>query len=176
MFWTKLRKRKDEITNKILKIPLPYINPNVLTAISLVCSLLAVYFLFVNHTLFIIFALVHLFIDTFDGVIARKFKLTSKFGYWFDNSTDNLFAILLFIKYVIISQNYLFFIFLALFVIYYILRLFSKSRPPLSFRTILSISFILKLYMLGMWYASFASVFSLAYIIYLIVKWEKSTL
>jgi len=74
------------------------ISANVLTFFALLCGLLAVYFLFNNTFLFLLFALLHLLADAFDGVIARLTTTTS-LGKFFDHIlSDGLVTILPIIK------------------------------------------------------------------------------
>ena len=53
------------------------VSANILTGLSLFFGLLSVYFLFSNNLLFVIFVLLHLLMDSFDGVVARLTKPTN---------------------------------------------------------------------------------------------------
>ncbi len=53
-----------------------HLSANFLTILSLLCGLLAVYFLFVNTFLFMLFIVLHLLFDMIDGVVARAAKPT----------------------------------------------------------------------------------------------------
>jgi len=87
-------KRFEPLANFLIKIGL---TANIMTTLSLMSGLIAVYFLFNNYLYFIIVGILHLFFDAFDGVLARKTKET-KFGKNYDYVTDNFIAILLLIK------------------------------------------------------------------------------
>ena len=68
-----------------------------MTALSLLCGLAAVYFLFQHYLLFLLFGLLHLLADALDGVIASITRETA-LGKYFDYGTDNLIALLLVLK------------------------------------------------------------------------------
>jgi len=73
------------------------ITANFLTFLSLITGLLAIYYLFNNYWFFILFAILHLFFDANDGVVARIYQPTV-FGKYFDLITDNLVAALALFK------------------------------------------------------------------------------
>lgn len=74
--------------------------PNMLTTISLVCHLIAMYF-FVNNQKYytvysVIFSFLSYYFDCFDGHFARSYDIVTKFGDYYDHISD-LFKNLLFI-------------------------------------------------------------------------------
>jgi len=73
------------------------ITANFLTFLSLVTGLLAIYYLFNNYWYFLLFAILHLFFDASDGVVARINQPTV-FGKYFDLIIDNLVAALALFK------------------------------------------------------------------------------
>ena len=63
--------------------------PNALTTLGLISSILCVYFLFKkNVVLSLIFLYLRMYFDFADGLLARKYGLTSKFGEWYDHIAD----------------------------------------------------------------------------------------
>ena len=68
------------------------ISANMMTTISLLIGLAAVYFLFSNHLLFIVLAVIHLVADGLDGLIAKASKETI-FGKYFDSISDRIITL-----------------------------------------------------------------------------------
>jgi len=78
------------------------ITPNMITTLSFACSLISIYFLYnYNILFFIIFSSLNYIFDCLDGYVARKYKLTTKFGDYFDHFTDiiHLFLIMFVLFY-----------------------------------------------------------------------------
>src|SRR3989344_1651483 len=75
-----------------------HIHPHILTLFSFISGILATFFLFENHLLFILFALLHLFFDIFDGHVARYLRLESSFGAQVDRAVDRAVAFALLTK------------------------------------------------------------------------------
>lgn len=72
--------------------------PNMLTTISLVCHLISMYFFVHNEKYYtflsvLFFGLAYYF-DCFDGHFARSYKMTSKFGDFYDHASDTFKCIL----------------------------------------------------------------------------------
>lgn len=66
--------------------------PNMLTTLSLISTLLFGYFFYKNNLLSIVFLLLHMYFDEADGHLARRYKMTSKFGDYYDHGVDMLFG------------------------------------------------------------------------------------
>ena len=87
----------DDFILKYIVDPLnPYFynlgaTPNILTGISGIFGLLAVYFITKSKYILagIFFGLSYIF-DCFDGNFARKYNMVTKFGDWFDHAKDTL--------------------------------------------------------------------------------------
>ncbi len=63
--------------------------PNIITTYSLVLGLVAAYNLFRGNMLwFAVASVVSYFMDCADGYVARKYKMTSKFGDLYDHGSD----------------------------------------------------------------------------------------
>ena len=70
--------------------------PNIITAINIIPSILSLYFLYnCNYFLFFIFLIVRLVLDCLDGHVARKYNKITPFGDKFDHYTDLIFYIIL---------------------------------------------------------------------------------
>ncbi|MBI4983203.1 CDP-alcohol phosphatidyltransferase family protein [Candidatus Woesearchaeota archaeon] len=121
------------------------ISANLMTTISLVFGLLAVYFLFSNHFLFALFVLLHLIADALDGVIARV-SIPSKFGEYYDHIGDGLITLLALIKIGWFTQEYFVYIISGLFSLAQGIYFLSKCKAPVLFtRTITLLLLVLYL-------------------------------
>lgn len=109
-----------------------YITADSMTFFSLICGLCAVYFLFLNHTLFLIFMFLHLLADTLDGVLARLSRPTS-YGKYLDYGTDQSIALLTLLKIGFYLHDYYAFLIAGLFVISQAVYIMSKFRFPVFF-------------------------------------------
>ena len=68
--------------------------PNMVTGLSIVFSLVALWFLWKRQLVgFIVFALLAYWCDDLDGAMARRFKMTSPFGELLDHASDALFFV-----------------------------------------------------------------------------------
>ena len=66
--------------------------PNMLTTLGLLCSILFIYFLWKrNLVLSLLFLFLRQYFDYADGLMARKYNQTSKFGDFYDHLSDTLF-------------------------------------------------------------------------------------
>lgn len=77
------------------------IEPNTVTAFSFIFGLLAFWFLFRIHFLFVIFGLLHVILDVLDGNLARFSKKSTKFGYYFDYFNDRIIQLIIMLKVVL---------------------------------------------------------------------------
>jgi len=108
------------------------ITANLMTFISLLTGLLALYFLFNDYIFYFLFGLLHWLTDGLDGVIARVSKITV-FGDYFDHLSDNLIMVLILIKIGWYIQDYYAYIVAGLFVIALIVHFVSKRTAPIIF-------------------------------------------
>lgn len=109
-----------------------HINANVMTSLSLVFGILAVYFLFDRYWLFLLFGLLHLLADGFDGVIARISGPTL-WGKYFDYFVDRMIELLLLVRIWWWLEDYYVLIVIALFLVAQSIHLISKFRLPVLF-------------------------------------------
>jgi len=92
----------DNILNNIVDTQLNYykqlnLTPNILTTISLLLGLLTSYYAYNDK--YIIASILYLlsyYFDCADGKMARKFKMTSKFGDFYDHASDIIKNIILY--------------------------------------------------------------------------------
>ena len=125
------------------------ISANLMTAFSLVLGIAAVYFLFKQHYLFVIFALLHLLADGLDGVMARN-STTSKWGKYFDYFTDRLIELLILLKIGWFLQDYYVYIITGIFLVTQTVYLTSKMRFPVKVaRTGMTIGLMFNVYPLS---------------------------
>jgi phosphatidylglycerophosphate synthase len=108
------------------------ISANMMTTLALLLGLSAIYFLFNNYILFIIFTILHLLADGTDGLIARASQPT-KFGEYFDLLSDRSITFFIFIKIAIYLQDYYVLVILALFTITHSIYFLSKMEYPVVF-------------------------------------------
>lgn len=148
------------------------INAQLLTTFSLISGLTAVYFLFNNYYLFVLFAGLHLLFDSLDGLVAREAGETI-FGKYFDFVTDNVVSILILIKLGWYLNDYFVYLVAILFFIGLLVHFWSRLEAPMLFiRTVAIIVLIVatfpnfpyQLFLLTLGYlvAGSTTVFSLA--------------
>lgn len=76
--------------------------PNTLTTFGLLSSILSLVFFYTYKTFYaVLFLIFRWYFDYADGMLARKYKQTTKFGDWYDHVTDWLF----FIGYIVVLYN-----------------------------------------------------------------------
>ena len=81
--------------NKILYVC--HFTPNIITLISLIVSLIGVYYIQLKYyKLGALLFFVGYFFDCADGIFARKYNMTTKFGDYFDHISDIVKMILLY--------------------------------------------------------------------------------
>lgn len=105
---------------------------NFVTFLSLLTGLTALYYLFSNYIAFVLLAIVHLFFDGIDGVVARLNKVT-EWGKYFDIGTDSLISILAVFKVGWYLSDLYASIIGVLFTIGVIIHLYSKFKAPLIY-------------------------------------------
>lgn len=138
-----------------------HISANIMTFISLAFGLLAVYFLFQNHLIFSIMAILHLIADGLDGVLARETKPT-KFGKYFDIVTDDTITLILLLKIGLIIDYYALLIAALYFITQTIYIVSRTTFPILLARTLFIIVLIVKLPVLAYLVIGFTSFYSMA--------------
>ncbi len=127
------RAYRDKIFNEPAKLLIRLkITPNLMTIISLILGITAVYFLFQNHYLFIIFGTLHLLADGFDGVMARLSKETL-FGKYFDNFTDRLIVVLVLLKLSLLLKDDYVYLILGIYIITQTIYFLSRFKYPALF-------------------------------------------
>jgi len=114
------------------------ISANIMTGFSLVFGILAVYFLFSNHSLFILFAALHLIADGLDGVIARVSKSTI-FGNYFEHICDGVVGLLVLIKIGMFTGDYLAYLIAGLYLLAQTTHFSFLCQPPCLFTRTLTL-------------------------------------
>lgn len=114
------------------------VSANLLTFLSFLSGLLAIYFLFNNYLFFVIFAFLHLSFDAIDGVVARLSK-TSVFGEYFDWISDQLVTFLALVKTGWFLSDVYAYLVAGLFALAFIIFLLSKQKAPMYFIRIASL-------------------------------------
>jgi len=118
------------------------INANHITILSLLSGIAAIYFLFNNYYLFVVFALLHLLFDGVDGVVARVTKPTTQ-GKYFDLLSDSGVTFLALLKVAWHLQGFYAYIAAGLFLLALIIHLKFKLQPPMLFLRTISIIVLL---------------------------------
>ena len=108
------------------------ISANMMTVFSLLIGLTSVYFLFSNHLLFIVLAILHIIADGLDGLIAKASQATT-FGKYFDLFTDRVITFSILFKVALYLNDYYFFIILGIFILTQAIYFFSKLESPIIF-------------------------------------------
>ncbi|MBI2662682.1 CDP-alcohol phosphatidyltransferase family protein [Candidatus Woesearchaeota archaeon] len=152
-------KKLSSLAKFLLKLK---ISANVMTTLSLLFGLTSIYFLFNNHLLFIIFAILHLLADILDGVLARSSKSTA-FGQYYDYSVDQIIAVLLIIKIGVYLNEYYAYIAAFLYLLTHFIYIINKFKSPILFaRTFTVVILFFNLPTLAFLTAGVISVYSLA--------------
>ncbi len=121
------------------------ISANVMTLLSLVFGVVAVYYLFASYWLFALFALLHLCADAMDGVIARVSGGTV-FGKKFDFGVDQLIVILVMVKLGWFLQDYYAYVAAGLYSLANVMYYITDFKLPILFtRTV-------TLVLMGVWF------------------------
>ena len=87
----------DRIVSDNILYTLPFwhnigFTPNSLTTLSLICSIICLFFIHKSNSLYaLVFLILRWYFDYADGMLARKYKQTTKFGDWYDHITDWFF-------------------------------------------------------------------------------------
>ena len=93
-FAKKLRKPFDEFASRL---PMPKINPNIVSISTIFTSVIAVGFLVNDHFVyFTLFLFITLILDWLDGLVARKHKVPHKHGFIYDSVSDRISELILF--------------------------------------------------------------------------------
>ena len=121
------------------------ISANMMTLLSLIFGVGAVYYLFASYWLFVLFALLHLCADAFDGVIARVAGATL-FGKKFDFAVDQLIVILVMVKLGWFLQDYYAYVAAGVYFVGNLVYYIADFKLPILFtRTV-------TLILMGVWF------------------------
>lgn len=96
-----VRKIREVTDYILLKMPLPKINPNIISGLSILTSLLFILTLKYSSILAFILIIITLLLDLFDGLIAKKYNSCSEEGYIVDVASDRLSEGIMFINFFI---------------------------------------------------------------------------
>ena len=101
-------KISDNLSDKIYNLPLnspP--SPNNITTLGLLAALFSIFTLREGQIILcILFALTGQYLDNLDGYYARKYKLDSKVGYYYDRMADNIKIMgLIFVFYILYEDK-----------------------------------------------------------------------
>jgi len=118
------------------------ITANMMTFMALLFGLAAVYLLFENNLLFILFALLHLLADGIDGIIARTATPTV-FGSYFDHIADQSITVLVIVKIGWFLQDYFAYVAAFLFLFTQAIHFISKRKTPVLFTRTLTLLMLL---------------------------------
>src|SRR3989344_7802819 len=131
-----VRKFRAYRSKKLERIAQPLVKAglaaNHLTFLSLLSGIATIYYLFSGYYLFALFALLHLFFDGLDGVVARITKPTL-FGKYFDLISDSAVTFLILLKAGFYLQEFYAYIAAGLFLLALLIHLGSKLQAPMLF-------------------------------------------
>lgn len=142
-------KKLDKVGRKLIKLG---ISSNLITSFSLIFGLLGVYFLFSKYYLFLVFILLHIAFDAFDGVVARleEKKLAkigivrSSFGKYFDHLfADGLVTLLLVAKVGWYLSDIYAYMIAGLMLFMFMVYGFTRMRSPVLFTRTLTVVMLL---------------------------------
>ncbi|MBI2103313.1 CDP-alcohol phosphatidyltransferase family protein [Candidatus Woesearchaeota archaeon] len=138
------------------------ITANLMTCLSFLAGLGAVYFLFQNHLYFILLGLLHLTLDGIDGIIARA-SAPTLFGKYLDHFSDQMIGLLLILKIAFTNNDYFIYIIAALVFFSQLFYSLSKMKAPAFFpRTSLTILLLFNQVTLAFLVAGIIGLYSLA--------------
>ena len=104
--------------------------PQILTGIRIVLAIIMLILIFIYQFIIsFVLLLVASFSDIIDGIIARKLEVTSRFGAYFDVSTDFSLIVIVFIGFVIL-QVYPFWIIILICFMFFQFLITSRSKEP----------------------------------------------
>ncbi len=134
-----IRRWQDYRTKKLEKAGIFLVKigftANAVTLLSLLAGLLAVFFLFDEYLLFLGAVLLHLLLDSLDGVLARlSSPRSSSLGYILDHGSDSALTILALAKTGWFLGDYYPFIISAIFAISVLIHL-QRKAPVIFMRT-----------------------------------------
>lgn len=132
----------DYIVSKEIIKTLPFwksldVTPNILTTFGLISSVICLYALINRKTLLAIIMLCsRWYFDYADGLMARKYKMVTVFGDYYDHITDiiftlGLFSVILLSKYP--KKSNLKFVLIGLILFFYSMFVFNYSAVELEF-------------------------------------------
>ncbi|MBI1968447.1 CDP-alcohol phosphatidyltransferase family protein [Candidatus Woesearchaeota archaeon] len=137
--WRRYRSQKlSWIAEPLVRAGIP---ASLLTLASFLLGLAAVFFLFQNHFLFVLFSIFHLLADALDGMVARVTK-PSHFGKYLDYASDQLIALLLLARIAGELQDFFVVLIILLFLAAQLVHLFSKLTAPVLFARTLLLLFL----------------------------------
>lgn len=122
--------------------------PNLLTFLRFLSPFFIIPFILVNNYKYALIVVVFAAItDIFDGLIARKYNLTSEFGRLLDAVTDKFFSLSLLIPIIKINKLYIILILLELLIAVSNYIAFKKNKNPQThnigkIKTIIAFTFI----------------------------------
>lgn len=114
-----VNKLRDNLDRIGLALPLPNVHPNVISGISIITSFAFLASFGFSVILSLLFLILTLLLDWFDGLVAKKFFRTSEEGYLADITSDRLSEGIMFV---------IFFPWFCLFVLNCALSLMSVAR------------------------------------------------
>ena len=137
-----------------------HITPNMVSAFGFLCAIIAFYFLFNNHTLFVVFYLLNFLSDFVDGTLARISKIKNPHGPYIDAAADAFFGIILLIKAFFHFQNPLILIPLLVYV-WEGRKMENWASGFYPNITWLKVSFVFKLFYFGIVFQLAVSIFNI---------------
>jgi phosphatidylglycerophosphate synthase len=118
------------------------ITANLMTALSLICGILAAYFVFQDYWLFILFAALHYLADGLDGMIARAARPTLR-GKYFDYFSDRTVKFLLLLRiWQYLNYDYFVLIVLILYLVAQTIYVYSGFTYPILFTRSFTLLFL----------------------------------
>ncbi|MDP3639639.1 MAG: CDP-alcohol phosphatidyltransferase family protein [Nanoarchaeota archaeon] len=137
--WRRYRSQKlSWMAEPLVRAGIP---ASVVTLASFLLGLAAVFFLFTNHFLFVLFSIFHLLADALDGMVARITK-PSPFGKYLDYTSDQLIALLLLVRIAGELQDYFVILVILLFSAAQLVYFLSKFTAPVLFARTLVLLFL----------------------------------
>ena len=136
-------------TTLLLRLRIP---ANALTVAAIIMGIMSAVF-FENHSLFILFILLHLAFDILDGSLARR-QGSTLLGRWLDYCGDSSLVIILgiraFFSPVFTEHSALLSMTLLFYLVHHLIFIMGRMRSPIMYgRSWLVFFFVFKLYLIG---------------------------
>lgn len=158
------------------------LSSNIVSLFGLICGLLGAYFMFSQHTLFIIFLLLAILFDVLDGAMAKIEKNKDKLTGWLIDSVKDRIVTTAILVQIALNANFKFiYIILAIFLLVSLLVHYEKIVHKRNLRIIYldqwsNAFYIFFLYEIGLFVLTASMIINFILIIFQLIEIESKNL